>query len=204
MVYLVKHKNMTNKKKQVSQKDLLIEFYTKNPKRNISHPEVVDWVTKEFKKRTGGVFRDPDRGIRKLFQEGFLIQIGKGVYHYDPSHIQNRELEDFDAKTKKEIFEKGEYKCVICGRGQKEGMEIHADHIKPKDKGGKAILENGQILCSQHNFLKKNLGQTTLGKRYFIQLLNASRRSGDENLINFCEEVLKLFDKYGIDTDVKH
>lgn len=191
------------KKKKISQKDLLMEFYTKNPKRDIPHPEVVDWVTKEFKKRTGQVFRDPDRGIRKLYQDGFLMQIAKGIYHYDPAHINNRQLEDFDSKTKKEIFERDGFKCVICGRGPKEGMEIHADHIKPKDKGGKATFENGQTLCSQHNFLKKNFGQTTLGKRYFIRLLKMSSQVGDKTIVSFCEEVLKLFDKYEIDLEVK-
>lgn len=189
-------------KKKISQKDILIEFYINNPNRDIQHPEVVDWVTKEFKKRSGLVFRDPDRGIRKLYQDGFLIQIRKGVYHYDPSHIQNRNLEDFDAKTKNKIFERDDHKCVICGRGPKEGMEIQADHIKPKDRGGKATLENGQTLCSQHNFLKKNLGQTTLGKRFFIRLLKASRKNGDKNLISFCDDVLKLFNKYNIDKDI--
>lgn len=191
------------KKKKISQKDILIEFYKNNPNRDISHPEVVDWVTKEFKKRSGQVFRDPDRGIRKLYQDGFLMQVGKGIYHYDPNHIKNRNLEDFDTKTKKAIFERDGYRCVICGRGVKEGMEIHADHIKPKDKRGKATLENGQTLCSQHNFLKKNLGQTTLGKRYFIRLLKLSQNSEDKDLISFCEEVLNLFDKYKIDIDVK-
>lgn len=191
------------KKKEISQKDILIEFYTKNPNKDISHPEVVDWVTKEFKRRTGQVFRDPDRGIRKLYQDGFLMQISKGVYHYDPTHIKNRNLEDFDVKTKKAIFERDGYKCVICGRGPKEGMEIHADHVKPKDRGGKASVENGQTLCSQHNFLKKNLGQTTLGKRYFIRLLKASNKNGDKNLIAFCKGVLKLFDKYKIDVEIK-
>jgi hypothetical protein len=191
------------KKKKISQKDLLIEFYTKNPNRDIHHPEVVDYCTKEFKKRTGGVFRDPDRGIRKLYQDGLLIQIAKGIYRYEPDHIKNRKLEDFDSKTKQEIFKRGGYKCIICDRGPKEGMEIHVDHIKPKDRGGKATLENGQILCSQHNFLKKNFGQTTLGKRYFIRLLKTSNKIGDKNLISFCEEILKLFDKYDIDTEVK-
>ncbi len=191
------------KKKQISQKDLLIEFYTKNPNRDIPHFEIVPQVMKEYQKNTGKVFADPDRGIRKLYQDGFLIQISKGVYHYDPKYIKNRKLEDFDAKTKKEIFERDEYKCIICGRGQKEGMEIHADHLKPKDRGGKATLENGQTLCSQHNFLKKNLGQTTLGKRYFIRLLKVSTKIGDKNLISFCDEVLKLFDKYKIDIEVK-
>lgn len=192
------------KKQKISQKDLLIEFYKNNPNRDIYHPEVVDWCTKEFKRRTGGVFRDPDRGIRHLHQNGFLIKIAKGIYKYDPNHIEHRDLEDFDAKTKKEIFERDNYKCVICGRGPKEGMEIQADHIKPKDKEGKAILENGQTLCSQHNFLKKNLGQTTLGKRYFIRLLKASKKINDKNLISFCEEILKLFDKYNIDTEIKN
>ena len=186
---------MTKKKKQISQKDLLIEFYTKNPNRDIPHFEVVPLVMKEYRKYTRRVFADPDRGIRKLYQDGFLMQISKGVYRYDPNHIKNRTLEDFDAKTKEAIFKNDNYKCVICGRGVAEGMEIHADHIKPKDRGGKAIVENGQTLCSQHNFLKKNLGQTTLGKRYFLRLQKTSIKIKDKNLIEFCKEVLKLFDK---------
>ena len=60
------------KKQTISQKDLLIEFFKKHPNRDIPHPKVVDWCTKEFKKRTGRVFRDPDRAIRSLYQKGFL------------------------------------------------------------------------------------------------------------------------------------
>ena len=194
---------MPKKKKQISQKDLLIEFYRKNPNRDIPHFEIVPQVMKEYQKNTGKVFADPDRGIRKLYQDGFLIQISKGVYHYDPSHIKNRKLEDFDAKTKKAIFERDGFRCVFCDRGPKEGMEIHADHVKPKDRGGKATLENGQTLCSQHNFLKKNFGQTTLGKRVFIRLLKVAIKSGDKNLTSFCEEIIKLFEKYKIDAEVK-
>lgn len=191
------------KNKKISQKDLLIEFYKKNPNRNVPHFEIVPLVMKEYQKNTGKVFADPDRGIRKLYQDGFLIQISKGVYRYDPDHIKNRNLEDFDSKTKQEILKQGKYRCIVCERGPREGMEIHVDHIKPKDKGGKATLDNGQILCSQHNFLKKNFGQTTLGKRYFIRLLKTSNKIGDKNIIAFCEEVLKLFDKYNIDTEIK-
>lgn len=55
-------------KKQISQLDLIMEFFKANPKRDISHPEVVDWVSVEWQKRTGKVFRDPDRGIRSLHQ----------------------------------------------------------------------------------------------------------------------------------------
>jgi len=60
---------------EMSQMDLIMEYFKKHPKHDIPHPEIVDWVTEEFKKRTGNVFRDPDRGIRKLSQEGQLIKI---------------------------------------------------------------------------------------------------------------------------------
>src|SRR4030066_1222132 len=96
------------------QKDLLIEFFKKNPNRDIKHPEVVDWVVSTYKKRTGKVFRDPDRAIRQLAQSGFLIKIAKGVYKYDPKKAYKRELEDFTAVQKAAILKRDDYKCVIC------------------------------------------------------------------------------------------
>jgi hypothetical protein len=53
-------------KNKISQLDLIKEFFIKNPLRDISHPEVVDWVTAQWKKKTKTVFRDPDRGVRSL------------------------------------------------------------------------------------------------------------------------------------------
>ena len=35
---------MKQKNNNLLQKDLLIEFFKKNPNRDIEHPEVVDWV----------------------------------------------------------------------------------------------------------------------------------------------------------------
>ena len=71
-----------NKKNNNVQKDLIVEFFKKNPNRDIKHPEVVDWVVSTYTKRTGNVFRDPDRAIRHLAQSGFLIKISKGIYKY--------------------------------------------------------------------------------------------------------------------------
>ncbi len=65
-----------------SQFGLLMEYFKKNPNRDIRHPEIVDWATTEYARRTGKVFRDPDRGIRSLHQSGFLQKIAKGVYRY--------------------------------------------------------------------------------------------------------------------------
>ena len=189
---------MKNNKNNHSQQDIIIEFFKNNPDRDIRHPEVVDWVTDTYKKRTGDVFRDPDRSIRKLSQSGFLIKVAKGIYKYDPKKAYKRDLEDFTASQKKEILKKDNYTCVICGRGKKDGVELHVDHIKPKDFGGEATIENGQTLCSQHNFIKKNLKQTETGKKMFIRLYELAKSEKNEELKKFCVDVLETYEKHNI------
>ena len=189
---------MKKKKNTLSQIDLLMEFFKKHPHKNIQHPEVVDWATKEWKKRTGNVFRDPDRGIRSLHQKGFLVKAKKGVYRYEPQSITRRKSEDFTQIQKENIFKKDNYKCVICGKGKENGIELHADHIKPKDLGGKAEVSNGQTLCSQHNFLKKNLKQTETGKKMFIRLYELAKKEKNKKLQKFCSDILKTYEQHGI------
>ena len=184
--------------KKVKQADLLMQYFMEHPNQDIKHPEIVDWVTEEYKRLTGEVFRDPDRGIRKLAQSGILQKISKGIYRYDPANIINRELEDFTAAQKKVILERDGYKCVICGRGREHGVELHVDHIKPKDLGGKATIENGQTLCAQHNFLKKNFKQTETGKKMFIRLYELAKSTNDEKIRAFCEDILAVYDKHNI------
>lgn len=118
-----------NDKKSISQLDLIMEFFKVNPERDISHPEVVDWVTSEWQKRTGKVFRDPDRGIRSLHQKGFLQKIAKGVYRYEPDFVNLRQdLEDFSWDLKKQILERDGYKCVIF-------VSLRSHHCKQKRNG---------------------------------------------------------------------
>jgi 5-methylcytosine-specific restriction endonuclease McrA len=185
-----------------SQADLILEYFKQNPNRPIPHAEVVDWATAEWERLTGEKFRDPDRAIRKWHQLGHLQKIGKGVYLYDPHAVQVRQLEDFTAEIREAIFIRDGYRCVVCGLGRENGVEIHADHIKPKDKGGKATLENGQTLCASHNFLKKNYNQTELSKRLFLRLLRTARANEDAHMIAFCEAILAIYDQYGIDTHI--
>lgn len=184
------------KKENSSQIGLLMEYFESNPNKDISHPEIVDWATSQLLQRTGKVFRDPDRGIRKLHQDGYLVKVRKGVYRYDPKLIEKRQLEDFTEVVKQQIFERDDYTCVICGKGRADGVEIHADHIRPKDLGGKAILENGQTLCSKHNFLKKNLNQTETGKKMFIRLYELAKVSDDPQLLQFCTEILEVYERH--------
>lgn len=182
----------------LSQISLLKQFFKANPNRDIHHPEIVDWAVKEYKQRTGKVFRDPDRGIRKLHQQGFLIKISKGVYRYDPAQATDKSIKLFSAKQKQIIFKRDNYKCVVCGLGLKSGVELHADHIKPLDLGGRSIISNGQTLCSQHNMLKKNLNQTETGKKMFIHLYELAKRENNISLQSFCADVLKIYDKHNM------
>ncbi len=188
---------------EISQSDILFEYFQTHPNKDIDHPEVVDWAIKEFKKRTGKIFRDPDRGIRKMHQEGYLIKVKKGTYRYDPKLVNKRELEDFSSELKEQIFKHDGYKCVICGKGRADGVDIHADHIKPKDLGGKATLENGQTLCSQHNFFKKNFKQTETGKKLFIRLYELAKAQDDKKLIKFCSEILNVFERKDINGHIE-
>ena len=71
-------------------------------------------------------------------------------------------------------------------------------HIKPKDLGGRAEISNGQTLCAQHNFQKKNYKQTESGKKMFIRLYELAKATNDQTMVNFCKEVLKTFDKHDI------
>jgi hypothetical protein len=192
-----------NNKKPQSQLELLMEFFKNNPNRDIPHPEIVDWATTEWKKRTGNVFRDPDRGIRQLHQKGYLIKVKKGVYHYDPNAVKERNLEDFTPELKAKILKRDKYKCVICGRGKKEGMELHVDHIKPKDLGGRATFDNGQTLCSQHNFIKKNLKQTETGKKMFIRLYELAKKEKNKELQDFCADVLQTYEDHDINGHIE-
>lgn len=183
---------------KTTQAEIIMEFFKKNKKRKIKHPEIVDWVTVEYKKRTGKTFRDPDRQIRQLHQKGLLIKISKGIYEYDPKLVEVRELENFTEKQKQQILKRDSFRCVICGQGSRDGIELQIDHIKPKDRGGKATIENGQALCAMHNFRKKNYKQTETGKKMFIRLYEISKATNDDKIMNFCTQVLEVFEKNDI------
>ena len=95
------------------------------------------------------------------------------------------------------------YKCVICGKGKKEGVELHIDHIKPKYLGGKSVIENGQVLCAQHNFIKKTLKQTETGKKMFIRLYDLAKSESNKELIKFCTEILKVYEEHNINSHIE-
>lgn len=186
------------KKKNISIRDLLIEYFKAHPKEDMTHGPVVDWVEAKYKKLYNKKPRDTWRSIRNLHEIGFLIKVKKGIYRYDAEFVKQRDLADFTPDQKEIILKRDGYKCVVCGRGKKEGVEPQVDHIKPKYLGGKSIIENGQTLCAQHNFIKKTLKQTETGKKMFIRLYELAKSESNEELKEFCTDVLETYEKYNI------
>jgi predicted restriction endonuclease len=187
-----------SKDKKISQEEFIFEFYRNHSHQDLKHDYVVAAVTEEWKKLYEKLLADPDRAIRRLYEKGKLIKVGKGIYRYDPDYVATPQLEVFPTNIKKEIFKRDGYKCVICGQGRQQGFEIHADHIKPRSLGGQNTLENGQTLCSPHNMLKKNLGQTETGKKMFIRLYELAKKEKDSKLQNFIKDILEVYKKYDI------
>jgi len=175
-----------------------MEYFKKHPNQDLEHGPVVDWVSNQYLKNHTTPPRDPWRSIRNLHEEGILIQVKKGIYRYEPDKVKIIELFEFPPDIKEEIFKRNGYKCVVCGKGKSDGVEIHADHIRPKDRGGNNSLENGQTLCTQHNNIKKNYSQTEAGKRYFIKMYETAKSKSDEKIIKFCKDVFDVYDKHQI------
>lgn len=185
-------------KKKKSIKDLIIEFFQTHPKEDMPHGPVVDWVEIRYKRLYKKKPRDIWRSIRNLHETGFLIKVKKGVYRYDPDIVKQRELDEFTLEQKDRILKRDGYKCVICGKGKENGIELHVDHIKPKYLGGKAIIENGQTLCAQHNFIKKSLKQTETGKKMFIRLYELAKKENNVELKLFCTKILETYEQHDI------
>jgi 5-methylcytosine-specific restriction endonuclease McrA len=181
---------------------LIMKYFKDHPNQDLNHGPVVDWVEEQYLKLYGRKPRDPWRSIRRLYQEGILIKVRKGVYHYNPDAIQRKELYEFPPEVKEEIFKRDGYKCVVCGRGREDGVELCADHIRPQGRGGENTIDNGQTLCTEHNLLKKNYSQTEAGKRYFIKLYEQAVSKGDKRIVEFCEQVFDVYNRHHVNSHI--
>ncbi len=172
--------------------ECIIEYFEANPNQEIEHGKVVDYVFKFIPKA-----RDPWRAIRKLYQEGWLIQVRKGVYKKIPGYKGHNVLAPFPPEIKEAIFKRDNYRCVVCENGLHNEYEICADHIKPQAKGGTSTLENGQTLCSEHNLMKKRYGTTDFLAKYCKVMIEKAKQFKDEKVLKMFSEILDVLKKYG-------
>lgn len=79
------------------------------------------------------------------------VQKKPGIYPYvldrDEHHLGIRA---FDDNTKREVYERQQGICKICGK-HFEIEQMEADHITPWKEGGRTIADNCQMLCRECN-----------------------------------------------------
>ncbi|PIS39810.1 MAG: HNH endonuclease, partial [Candidatus Nealsonbacteria bacterium CG08_land_8_20_14_0_20_38_20] len=186
------------KKKTIS--DLIIEYFKNHPREDLQHGPVVDWVEERYLALYGKKPRDTWRSIRRLYQEGKLIKVKKGIYKYEPDFVKKKKLADFffSQKVKEQSLKRDNYKCVWCGRGKEDGVELCVDHRLPLDQGGTNTLDNAQTLCMQCNLTKKNYSQGEAGKRFVIKMYEQAVAKKDKRMIDFCKCIFDCYDKHKI------
>ncbi len=191
---------MPQKKKTI--RELIIEYFKQHPNTDMPHGPIVDWVEPRYMAiHDGRRPRDIWRSVRGLADAGYLIKVKDGIHRYDPNKSALKSSKDFTKLMKEEILKKYDYKCAVCGRSRDDGTTLHIDHIRPRSRGGKSELKNGQVLCGKHNILKKNYGQYEFGKKMFLKLQKEAFNSSDQKMIDFCREILELYDRHQIDLD---
>lgn len=58
-------------------------------------------------------------------------------------------------------------------------------------------------LCAQYNFIKRVANQTETGKKMFLRLYELSKTEQNGSLQQFCEEILDVFEKHGINGHIE-
>ena len=193
--------------KKISQIEFVRSYFLQRPMEIISHVKAKADLEAAYLTVMGKRLEDSDRAIRKLHGDGFLEKIAKGQYMYNPETSGKKEFDEFTQSEKNEILKRDGFKCVVCGLGRENGLDLHIDHIKPRSLGGQGTVENGQVLCAPHNFIKKNLSQTETGKKGFIRLLELIRTTPDDPIASqlevFLLEVLAVYEKHGINGHIR-
>ena len=70
------------------------------------------------------------------------------------SAVYQRQL--MTPKMRYKILKRDKFKCVICGRSEKDGAKLHVDHIQPVSKEGKTEESNLRTLCDLCNLGKSD------------------------------------------------
>jgi hypothetical protein len=116
----------------------------------------VDWGTlyEKFKEQSLDATALEEK-VTKLMMDSD-VQKKSGIYAYvldgDEHHLGIRA---FDDNTKREVYERQQGICKICGK-HFDIDQMEADHITPWKEGGRTIAENCQMLCRECNRRKSD------------------------------------------------
>ena len=131
--------------------------------------DVIHWVEKLFGRKYKKEMKSVDWGflynqcydttltataiaqeVSKLMADSD-VQKKTGIFHYVFDHDEHHlGIRAFDDNTKREVYEKQNGICKICGK-HFDIEQMEADHITPWCDGGRTIAENCQMLCRDCN-----------------------------------------------------
>ena len=136
---------------------------------------VIDWVQaifpkkrKEMKGLPWGLFYNEHGKRTDLDPKALELEIQRlmgdedvtkksGIYEYLLTGEEKRlSIRAFDRRDALAAYEKQNHKCAICGE-EFDFEDMHADHKIPWCKGGHTTLDNGQMLCREHNLEKSDI-----------------------------------------------
>ena len=143
------------------------------------YKSVLDWVELTFPTYRAKLMKGLDWGLlyneygQKVYDPNALeseikrlltdddVTKQKGIYEYLLSGKTKEKalsIRQFTENERRTMYERQGGICPMCKAEGKEKHwaieEMHADHILPWSKGGHTTLENGQMLCRDHNLAK--------------------------------------------------
>lgn len=110
--------------------------------RNIFNDSGKHWA---FFYKSYGNFKDAfDKAMKRIFIDAEDFEI-------TPNEEPDDELTD---EIKRQVFARDNFTCVCCGKAQRKGVSLNADHIRPVAMGGNNAVSNLQTLCKHCNTVK--------------------------------------------------
>lgn len=157
--------------KQLTQLEFVKEWFREREGRFIHHSESKPALEQEWLDLTGKRFEDPDRAIRRLFQQNVLVQsdVEKGLYAWNSDAVESAP-EVFSSFMKEAIRARDGYSCVECDETN-ELDKLHVVFIVTPAAGGKAVPSNGKTLCGYHALLLELSRNRKLAKQVMAKVL---------------------------------
>lgn len=183
----------------MSFRNMVLEHFQKNPNRYIDYDEIRREVSPIYKERYGREYKDMTVVRNLCNHEGLLIRKPKtkGVFKLNPNPKIKSNFE-FSQNDKTQILKRDNYVCSWCGKGINDGIKLVVDHIKPIAQGGTNSIENGQVLCEQHNLIKKGQSEIRSLKDLFQKRFKSAVKVNDQEMINFYTDILKVYKESNI------
>jgi len=125
----------------------------------------------------------------------YIVSRGIGIWDY--RLLDNEPVPD---SLRYRILSEAKGKCALCG-ATKDERPLDIDHIIPHSKGGKAVYENLQVLCSKCNRSKRNTDDKDFRK--IVQDIKQEdclfcKLSSSNKIILANDYAFAIFDRYPV------